>query len=71
MASPADMENGLYGQMLAKTPSALGYLLDACVTTVGKRTYVDFFPFFNQDGQSELNLLKATILYSFMYYCIL
>ena len=58
-ASPSDMESSVYGQMLTRTPGALGHLLDACVYTCGKRTYVDFFPFFNQEGMSELNILKA------------
>lgn len=52
------MEMSIYGLMLTKTPKAFMHLLDSCVYTVGKKTYVDFFPFYNPDG-SELSILKG------------
>ena len=54
-----EMETSLYGKMLAKTPKAFMHLLDNCVFSVGKRTFVDFFPFYNSDGGSELNILRV------------
>ena len=32
-----------------------------CIFTVGKTTYVDFLPFYNAEGGSEMNLLKVII----------
>jgi hypothetical protein len=39
---------------------SLLHLLDGCIYTKDRRTYVDFFPFYNENGQgSELNILKV------------
>ena len=35
-------------------------LLDSCIYSVGRTTFVDFFPFFNHSKSgSELNILKV------------
>ncbi len=57
-----DMETSVYGRMLSKTPRAFLYLLDSCVyanANGGRDTFVDFFPFYNCEGKSELNILKV------------
>ena len=39
------------------------YLLDSCIYTRGRTTYVDFFPFYNANGHgSELNILKVSVV---------
>lgn len=58
-----EMENSIYGRMLAKTPKAFLFLLDSCVHAHAKETFVDFFPFYNCDVKSELNILKAIVYY--------
>ncbi len=55
------LEKTLFGRLLTKTPAAFRHLLDSCVYTRGKRTFVDFFLFYNELGGSELNLLKILI----------
>lgn len=37
---------------------AFEHLLNNCIFTIGKTTYVDFLPFFNPNGGSELNILR-------------
>ncbi len=56
-----DMEGSVYGKMLAKTPRAFLFMLDSCVHASDKETYIDFFPFYNCEGKSELNILKVRI----------
>ena len=54
------LERSIYGKMLANTPRAMVGLLDSCIYTVGRTTFVDFFPFFNHSKSgSELNILKV------------
>jgi hypothetical protein len=55
------LEKSLFGRMLTKTPRAFTHLLDSCIYTKGKATFVDFFLFHNELGGSELNLLKIII----------
>ena len=55
------LEKSLYGQMLVNTPRAFLHLLNSCIFTIGKRTYVDLFPFFNPSGGSELSILRIII----------
>jgi hypothetical protein len=57
------LEQSLYGLMLANTPRAFLHLLNNCIFTMGKRTYVDFLPFFNPDGGSELSILRIITHY--------
>ena len=33
----------------------------SCMFTIGKTTYVDFLPFYNPEGGSELNILRVII----------
>ena len=54
------LEQSIYGKMLAKTPKAFHFLLDSCIYTKGRKTYVDLFPFYNPEG-SELNILTVII----------
>ena len=55
------LEKSLYGIMLSNTPRAFIHLLDSCIFTMGKNTYVDFLPFFNATGGSELSILRIII----------
>ena len=36
-------------------------LLNSCIFTIGKTTYVDFLPFFNPNSGSELSILRIII----------
>lgn len=49
-----NIERSIYGQMLSKTPRAFLYLLDNCIYSTGRRTYVDLFPFYNPDGSGTV-----------------
>ena len=54
------MLQNIYGQILSKTPKAMNHLLDQCIYTIGRTTYVDFFPFYDLNCTgSELNLLEV------------
>ena len=54
------MQQNIYGQILSKTPKAMNHLLDQCIYTIGRTTYVDFFPFYDLNCTgSELNLLEV------------
>ena len=55
------LEKSLYGVMLANTPRAFLHLLNSCIFTIGKTTYVDFLPFFNPNSGSELSILRIII----------
>ena len=55
------LEKSLYGMMLANTPRAFLHLLNSCIFTIGKTTYVDFLPFFNPNSGSELSILRIII----------
>ena len=55
------LEKSLYGIMLSNTPRAFIHLLDSCIFTMGRDTYVDFLPFFNATGGSELSILRIII----------
>ena len=57
------LEKSLYGVMLANTPRAFLHLLNSCIFTIGKTTYVDFLPFFNPNSGSELSILRIIIHY--------
>ena len=57
------LEKSLYGIMLANTPRAFMHLLNNCIYTMGKTTYVDFLPFFNPNSGSELNIFRIIIQY--------
>ena len=35
----------------------------SCIFNIGRTTYVDFFPFYNSEGGTELNILRAIIHY--------
>ena len=37
------------------------FLIFSCMFTIGKTTYVDFLPFYNPEGGSELNILRVII----------
>ncbi len=63
--SQEEMEGSIYGRMLARTPRAFLYLLDSCVHANARDTYVDFFPFYNREGKSELNILKVSVVHSY------
>lgn len=62
-STPEEIESCLYGKLLHKTPHAFRHLLDSCIYKIGRKTFVDFFPFYNRHGGSELNLLKIIIHY--------
>ena len=55
------LEKSLYGIMLANTPRAFLHLLNSCIFSIGKTTYVDFLPFYNPCGGSELSILRIII----------
>ena len=58
------MERTTYAKMMNNTPGAVLHLLNRCIyTRPNKETYVDFFPFFNPKGNSELSLLRTMIHY--------
>lgn len=49
-ANVAQFDATTYGKMLAYTPHAFLHLLNSCIYTRGRTTYIDFFPFFNPKG---------------------
>ena len=49
-ANVAQFDATTYGKMLAYTPHAFLHLLNSCIYTKGRTTYIDFFPFFNPKG---------------------
>ena len=49
-----------YGKMLANTPHAFLHLLNSCIYTRGRTTYIDFFPFFNPRGIYVRNQILLT-----------
>ena len=49
-ANVAQFDATTYGKMLANTPHAFLHLLNSCIYTRGRTTYIDFFPFFNPKG---------------------
>ena len=56
-----ELEKSLYGLMLVNTPRAFLHLLNSCIFTLGKSTYIDLLPFFNPTGGSELSILRIII----------
>ena len=60
-----------YGKMLANTPHAFLHLLNSCIYTRGRTTYIDFFPFFNPKGMVYFRWLFLTeniyIIYIYIY----
>ena len=57
------LEQTTYAKMLAHTPGAVMHLLNKCVYSKDRTTFVDFFPFFNPKGNSEINLLRTIVHY--------
>ena len=54
-----------YGKMLANTPHAFLHLLNSCIYTRGRTTYIDFFPFFNPKGMfQDIQFIVRTYLSS-------
>uniref|UniRef100_A0A0K2T880 Uncharacterized protein n=1 Tax=Lepeophtheirus salmonis TaxID=72036 RepID=A0A0K2T880_LEPSM len=56
-------ENSTYAKILFNTPTSFRHLLDGCLFTYRNKIYVDFFPFYNPEGGSELSILKIIIHY--------
>ena len=56
-----ELEKSLYGLMIVNTPRAFLHLLNSCIFTLGKSTYIDLLPFFNPTGGSELSILRIII----------
>ena len=54
-ANVAQFDATTYGKMLAYTPHAFLHLLNSCIYTRGRTTYIDFFPFFNPKGNKLYN----------------
>ena len=52
-ANVAQFDATTYGKMLAYTPHAFLHLLNSCIYTKGRTTYMDFFPFFNPKGNDK------------------
>ena len=60
-----------YGKMLANTPHAFLHLLNSCIYTRGRTTFIDFFPFFNPKGMFQDIQFSLTTKYIISSLCTL